>query len=90
MRSIYHRNTTRSNTAHLILELRDELLVTRQDIRAVLDEAAEGPQPESGLAVLLDDVEVGPVWAPTHLPRLRDDSVDALAEGVVEHRQRCL
>lgn len=42
--------------AYLVLELVDELLVARHDVRAVLDEATESPEPERRLAVLLNDV----------------------------------
>lgn len=72
---------------HLILELRDELLVAWEDVGAILDEAAEGPQPQGRLAVLLDDVQMWPIRAPTHLPRLLYDSIDTLVEGVVQNGQ---
>lgn len=75
---------------HLILKLRDELLVAREDVGAILDETAEGPQPQGRLAVLLDDVQMWPIGAPTHLPCLLYDGVDTLVEGVVQNGQRRL
>ena len=75
---------------HLVAQLRDELLVAGQDVRAVLDEAAEGPEAERRLAVLLDDVQVRVVHAPAHLARLLDHRVHPLRERVVEHGQRRL
>ena len=44
------------STVYLVPELADELLVAGQDIGTVLDETAEGPQPQWRLAVFFDDV----------------------------------
>lgn len=84
---IQHRG---HGTAYLVPELTDELLVARQDVRAILNEAAKGPQPQWRLAVLLDNVEVRVVDTAAHLPDLLHDRVDALREGVLEHGQRRL
>ena len=69
---------------HLVAQLRDELLVARQDVCAVLNETAEGPEAERWLAVLLDHIQMGVVDTPPHLARLLDDGVDSLRERVVE------
>ena len=76
--------------AHLIAQLPDKLLVARQRVRTVLDEAAEGPEPQRRLAVLLDDVQVRIVRPAARLADLLDDSVDALREGVRQDWQRRL
>ena len=75
---------------HLVAELRDELLVAREDVRTVLDEERQGPEAQWRLAVLLDDVQVRIVHAPAHLARLLDHRVHPLRERVVEHGQRRL
>ena len=75
---------------YLVAKLRDELLVARKDVRAVLDEAGQGPEAQWRLPVLLDDVQMRPVQSSAHLARLLDDRVDALRERVVEQRQRGL
>ena len=77
-------------SAYLVPQLADELLIARKRVRTVLDEAAEGPEPQRRLAVLLDDVQMWVVRPATHLARLLDDRVDALRKGVVEDLQRGL
>jgi hypothetical protein len=64
--------------------LRDELLVAREYVCAILNEAAQCPQTKRCLAVLLDDVNMGIVYPTSHLAGLLDDSVDPLGEGVFE------
>lgn len=86
---LYTRSDNGGRT-HLVAQLRDKLLVARQDVRAVLDETAEGPEPEWRLAVLLDDVQVRVVHAAPHLARFLDHRVQPLREWVVELGERRL
>lgn len=72
---------------YLVPKGRDELAVARRPVKPVLDETRQSPLPERGLAVLLDDVQMGPIGTSAHLSRLGDDCVDALREGVIEQRQ---
>ena len=77
-------------SAYLVPQLADELLIARKRVRTVLDEAAEGPEPQRRLAVLLDDVQVRIVRPAARLADLLDDRVDALREGVRQDWQRRL
>lgn len=83
------RQTTKKLSCgiYLILQRRDELLVTGQPIRAILDEHAQCPELERRLAVLFDNVEVREIDASAHLADLLNNSVDPLREGVFKRTQ---
>lgn len=75
---------------HLVFELVDKLLITRQHVRTVLNKTAQCPQPQRWLAVLLDNIQMGIVRSPPQLTRFLDDGIDAFRELVVENLKRCL
>ena len=75
---------------YLILKLRNELLVTWQDVCTVLNETTESPQSKRWLSIFLDDVEMLLVDATTRLASFLDDRVHTLREGIVENWQRGL
>jgi hypothetical protein len=52
-----------------------------------LNETAEGPEPQRGLAVLFDDIEMGIVDASAHLAGFLNDGVDPLREVIVKNRK---
>ena len=81
----YVSNVMEENT-DFILQLRYELLVAWQHVGAVLDQAAQGPQPQRRFAILFNNVKMRPVRSPTHLSCLLDNCTDALAEVVVQLR----
>lgn len=60
---------------HLILQLPDELLITRQHVRPVLNERAKRPEPQRRFAILLDDIEVWIIHALAHFTDLLYDGV---------------
>ncbi len=41
---------------HLIFQLRNELLITGQNVRPVLDQAAQSPQPQSRLSIFFNNI----------------------------------
>jgi hypothetical protein len=62
-------------------------LITWQDIRTILDEGAECPQPEGRFSVLLHNVKMRVVDPTAHFSDLLDDGVDSFREGVAERAE---
>ena len=81
---------SKGTNTYFIFQLRDELLVAGQDVRTVLNQAAQRPQPQSRLSIFLHDIEVRPVRATTHLTCLLNDSIYSLVKGVLEQWQSSL
>jgi hypothetical protein len=52
-----------------------------------LNEAAKGPEPQRGLAVLFDDIEMGIVNASAHFAGFLNDGVDPLRKVIVKNRK---
>lgn len=73
----------KNKKAYFIFELRDELLVTWQDVGAVLDQTAQCPQPQRRFAVFFHDVEMWPVRSAAHLSGLLNYGVYTLVEGII-------
>lgn len=84
------KNPLALGSTYLISELRNELLIAREDVRAVLDQTAQRPEPQRRFSILLDDVQVRPVDTTAHLACFLYDRVDTLIEWVVQRRQYCL
>lgn len=63
---------------HLVLDQGQELSVARTSVHPVLDQHAQCPVAQCGFCVGFHDVEVLPVWVPTHFSCFTNDSVHSL------------
>lgn len=71
-------------TLHLFFQRIEELLITRQLLKPVLNQVAQSPQSKGRLAISFNNIQMRPVWPQAHLTCLGYDSIDALRERVLQ------